>query len=470
MKKDDIEKLFSSLEDFSKNPPDDLWKGIEEKLDAPKKKSGLAFWWPVAASLVVGLGLLGTFYFHSNEVNLLINVPVEHGNGVVNQSRSMDSIEKENTIQKKKTEKEIQENRLTNSDSHDENKREEVEKVVSLSKVIQSNKNQVVQSKKEAIAAVTKKNTPISVNRNENKMTTQKNGSDNLMPKNEIVVENKAKTEKPTEIAKTKDNLIATEDKENALAVIAKQKEQKEKIAMVEDKWSLQVFAGVNSSQNLKNQKSLGNTIESQNGHSYGVKTNYKLNRRWAVSTGLKVSELGQQVANVSYVNSAQSLVNVAKVPLSAPEEKGAIATNSNYLFIPNTSNNKTQNSAVVSGNTNFYETGDLSQKVQYLEMPMEVSYSILNKGKARINMNTGGFIGKMISNQVLLDNNSIGKNSDVNEVIFGTVLSSTLQYELFKKTKVFVEPGMNYYTQPLQNQNFNQFQLIFNFGLNVSF
>jgi hypothetical protein len=117
-----------------------------------------------------------------------------------------------------------------------------------------------------------------------------------------------------------------------------------------------------------------------------------------------------------------------------------------------------------------FYETGNLSQKVQYLEMPMEVSYAILNKGKARINMNTGGFVGKVISNEVLLDNNSIGENTDVNNVIFGTILSSTLQYELFKKTKVFVEPGMNYYTQPVQNQNFNQFQLIFNFGLNVSF
>ena len=42
MKKDDIEKIFSSLEDFSKIPPDDLWKGIEEKLDTSKKKKDCA--------------------------------------------------------------------------------------------------------------------------------------------------------------------------------------------------------------------------------------------------------------------------------------------------------------------------------------------------------------------------------------------------------------------------------------------
>lgn len=462
MKKDDIEKIFSSLEDFSKIPPDDLWKGIEEKLDTSKKKKGLAFWWPVAASLVVGLGLLGVFYFHSNEVNPLMNVPLQHGNGVVDQSRSTDSFEKENTIQEKETEKEIQENRLTNSNSHDENKSQEDKKETPSLNSINSNKTPVVQSKKEGIALIPKRNTAISVN--ENKIPTQVKENESLIQENKIASENKAIAEKPIEVTKTKDNLTVTDVKENALAALVKEKQKKEKIASVEDKWSIQVFAGVNSSQNFKNQKSLGNTIESQNGHSYGVKTNYKLNRRWAVSTGLKVSELGQQLANVSYVNSTQSLVNVAKVPLSGTE-KGSIATNSNYVFIENT-NDKSKNAIMSS----FYETGNLSQKVQYLEMPMEISYSILNKGKARINMNTGGFVGKVISNEVLLDNNSIGKNSDVNKVIFGTLLSSTLQYELFKKTKVFVEPGMNFYTEPVQNQNFNQFQLIFNFGLNLSF
>jgi hypothetical protein len=153
----------------------------------------------------------------------------------------------------------------------------------------------------------------------------------------------------------------------------------------------------------------------------------------------------------------------VVKFPFAAPPEKGTISTNPNYLFMADH-----VDKANVA-NT-FYQKGDLSQKVQYLEMPMEVSYAILNKGKARINVNTGGFVGKAISNEVLLNDNSIGKNEEVNEVVFGTLLSSTLQYELFKKTKVFVEPGMNYYTQPVQNQNFNQFQLIFNFGLNVSF
>jgi len=467
MKKDDIEKLFSSLEDFSKTPPDNLWSGIEEKLDFPKNKKRIAaFWWPLAACLVVGLGLLGTFYFHSNPENSLINAPIEQGNGVVNQSRSTDSVERKENLEKHEEilvpNKNV-DSRITNSNSSDKEK--ENKNAVAENQVSHSNKNQVTPT--NSVATIGNKNTAVLENKAENKAPMTVNNNNNLEKENKLASADKTEKEKTTPDSKIKENLAVTNLEENALAALVKEQSKKEKIAEVDDKWSLQVFAGVNSSQNLKNQKSLGNTIESQNGHSYGVKTNYKLNKRWAVSTGLKVSELGQKVANVSYVNPATTLVNIQKAPLAAaPQERGHISNNANYQFIPNAGDSSAKNMM----SSTFYETGNLSQKVQYLEMPMEISYALLNKGKARINMNTGGFVGKVISNQVLLNDSSIGENSDVNDVVFGTVLSSTLQYELFKKTKVFVEPGMNYYTQPVQNQNFNQFQLIFNFGLNVSF
>lgn len=456
MKKDDIEKLFSSLEDFSKNPPDELWIGIEEKLH-PEKKKALPYWWAIAASLVIGLGLLATFYFNSGPKNSLITTPAE--NGVVNQLKSVDSLVKDNVSNKVKEENTIINGKTSNSLVENENPAALVNKPAVVNRT--QNKNQPSQQDKAVVVADKKDNTVIK-NPNENKIQIKENG---IAEKgNQIANANQAVTEKKD--IKVKDDLASTSLADNALTAIAKGQENQQKKAIVEDKWSLQVFAGVNSSQNLKNQKTLGNTIESQKGHSYGVKTNYKLNSRWAVSTGLKISELGQQVANVSYVNQSKNLLNISKAPYASPQEKGTISTNSDYLFIPN--NNAEKNSALAS--TTFYQKGDLSQKVQYIEMPMEISYALLNKGKARINMNTGGFVGKMISNKVLLDNNLIGENQEVNDVVFGTVLSSTLQYEVFKKTKVFVEPGMNYYTQPVQNQNFNQFQLIFNFGLNVSF
>ena len=469
MKKDDIEKLFSSLEDFSKTPPDDLWQGIEEKLDHSKTKRRFPFWWSVAATLVVGLGLLATFY-SLPDTNPIRRIPADSKEGVVNESGTMEAEEKVSIENKTETEKNNFNKSFSNSNSNATVTTEKQEQTTSTEPIFfNSDKQKKSNPNKEAVAVITNKSTTVLVNKNEHLTPSQEiKSTENAVrnQSNSIAEQNKVTVEKSVVDDKIKETPKIIEEKENALAVIEKELQKKEKTVSEKDRWSLQLFAGINNSQNIKNQKSLGNTIESQRGHSYGVKTNYKLNRRWTVSTGLKVSELGQQLANVSYVNSAKSLVSIAKEPLNAPQPKGTIVNNTNYLFIPKTADN----SKNVFSSTSFYETGNLSQQLEYLEIPMEISYAVLNKGKTRINMNTGGFVGRAISNKVLLNNNSIGENQDINEVIFGTVLSSTLQYELFKKTKVFVEPGMNYYTQPAQNQNFNQFQLILNFGVNVSF
>ncbi len=254
---------------------------------------------------------------------------------------------------------------------------------------------------------------------------------------------------------------------EQALVELDKDKIKKKTNPESIDKWSLQVFAGVMSSQNYNNEKAFGNAVASKQSGGYGIKTNYKLNKKWAVSSGFKINELGQKIEGVSYYEQVSTSGMVARaLPLandfaqssSSNVEIVSISTNSDYLFAANL------------GTENGFEKGDVTQNLKYFEMPVEISYAILNKKKANITMNTGGFVGKLISNDIALNGNSIGENKNVNEYVYGTLLSSTLQYEFYKKTKFFIEPGMNYYINPLENQNFNQFQWMFNVGLNVSF
>ncbi|WP_281322526.1 hypothetical protein [Flavobacterium aestivum] len=253
---------------------------------------------------------------------------------------------------------------------------------------------------------------------------------------------------------------------ENALAQLDKDKTTKKKDPESIDKWSLQVFAGVMSSQNYNNAKSLGNTIASKQSNGYGVKTNYKLNKKWGVSSGFKINELGQKIAGVSYYNK-QSLSSAVSVPIA--NDNYVPNPSTNYQFVSITIDDEYL-FASSSKKENGLEKGDVTQNLKYFEMPLEVSYALLSKKKTNIIMNTGGFVGKLISNDIALDGNSIGENKNVNQYVYGTLLSSTLQYEFYKKTKVFVEPGMNYYINPLENQSFNQFQWMFNVGLNVSF
>ena len=230
------------------------------------------------------------------------------------------------------------------------------------------------------------------------------------------------------------------------------------------EKWAVEVFAGVANSENYKNEKTLGHVNDSKQSNTYGVKTKYKINKRWAVGSGFKINELGQSIANVSYVNVSEKNNALASysdyyIQSSATPQ---IATNSDYVFVSNSSKEVLK--------SNNLQTGNLDQSLKYIEMPLEVSYAVFSKNKTSISLNTGGFVGKLISNNVALDGNSIGKNIDANDFVYGSLLSSTVQYRIYKKTNVFVEPAMNYYLNPLSNQSFNQFQWGLNFGLNVSF
>jgi hypothetical protein len=256
---------------------------------------------------------------------------------------------------------------------------------------------------------------------------------------------------------------------ENVLAQLDKDKTIKKKDSESIDKWSLQVFAGVMSSENYNNEKALGNTVASKQSSGYGVKTNYKLNKKWGVSSGFKINELGQKIAGVSYYEQESYSGIVTGKMLVANDSYQASSSKSSYGLV-SISNNEGYLFASNSDSNNGLEKGNVTQNLKYFEMPLEVSYALLNKKKTNISMNTGGFVGMLISNDLLLNGNSIGENKNVNQYVYGTLLSSTLQYEFYKKTKFFIEPGMNYYINPLENQAFNQFQWMFNVGLNVSF
>lgn len=349
---------------------------------------------------------------------------------------------------------------------------------------------QVSNSKSDKNAIVSNQNSDIfETNKNkgitENTVSKSESGIDKSVQVNQFNSDNKVivsnqnnevlglnSDKRIAENTSSKDSLSKikseVEQLEKALVQLDKDKTKKEEVSESVDKWSLQVFAGVMSSQNYTNEKALGNTVTSKQSSGYGVKTNYKLNKKWGVSSGFKINELGQKIAGVSYYDT-QMMYSAAAGSLPIINDKNVTNSSANYQLVSISKEDKylfSSNSKSASG----LEKGDVTQNLRYFEMPLEVSYSLLNKKKANISMNTGGFVGKLISNDVALNGNSIGENKNVNEYVYGTLLTSTLQYELFKKTNFFIEPGMNYYINPLENQSFNQFQWMFNFGLNVKF
>lgn len=514
MKNKEAKSIFSSLENYSSIPPPELWDKIEAQLDKPKKKKRAIIWWSIAASLAIGFSVPAILYFNGNRGNgIELNVE-SNANGVVlqkNSNQGNDKI-KDNSDQNDNDNLGSSPTAVTtvlNSLS----KRKDSSKFNNFSSWRRKGKIQYTKNESELNAIVSNQSSTSVVSKSElsmekaaqignsnsgvsNNNTTisgvnKPNGiAENTISNSTLMIDKSAQVNNSNSIAgnqnsnvsgsnsnkeiiesiSTKDSLskIQSEVKQLEKALVDKEKTKKKETPATIDKWSLQVFAGVMSSQNFNNEKVLGNTVASKQSGGYGVKTNYKLNKKWGLSSGFKISDLGQKIAGVSYYDnqkmdgSAASFVpisnNIYTSNPSSNYQLVSISNNSDYLF--------SSNSRSDAG----LEKGDVTQNLKYFEMPVEVSYSLLSKKKTNISMNTGGFVGKLISNDIALNGTSIGENNNVNDFVYGTLLSSTLQYEFVKKTKLFIEPGMNYYINPLENQSFNQFQWMLNFGLNVSF
>lgn len=542
MKKQKIEDIFSSMEDFSSVPPPELWGQIEEKLNKPKKKKRAILWWSAAACLLLGLLLPSILHFSGSPQNNNLNnggiensVVLENNTDKNNQNKNTPAKEKGSTALDSTNDVSSTKHQLNNEESI-QNNQTAVAHTNSKNKTIKNNskseeqinrnspnqnfgnQNFIASEEKSAVKSSAK--SPLEINKksskkgiSEERIAFGKSGKFNSTPQKQLsnsifeekfVPKNNKNFALNTENAfvnnTTKQNLGNSKNQNNAVekaansniikenskfgSALTKQdsvqlaelqnlekgilpldekkdkKDKKDKKTELKERWALAVFAGVASSENTRNEKTLGNINDSKQSNSYGVKTKYSINNKWAVSSGLKFNELGQSVANISYVSAKNNALFLPGV--SYDSNNVAAQASSDYILISNSTKE-----ALKSDNV---ETGKLDQNLRYIEMPLEVSYSIFNRNKASINLNTGGFVGKLISNNVAIDGHSIGSNANANDYVYGSTLSSTVQYRVYKKTNVFVEPAMNYYINPLNSQSFNQFQWGLNFGLNISF
>lgn len=545
MKKQKIEDIFSSMEDFSSVPPPELWSQIEEKLDKPKKKKKVVLWWSAAACLLLGLLLPSILHFTSSTENINDNKIDVQNNSVALDKNDNDIEKTNNNLLNKNTSETgpdslnnsvknqfqnttgIQENEtsVANTNSKNKNNKKNSEsdmqlpanalnQSIAFGSVAPSESKTVVASSKKAIPennpksskkaiveeriafgkqsrfnsttnkqlsnsifeeqlnsknnkniafntsgstgnnTSTKQNTSKAISENtSSELNFKKNSSKDISKFNSSAL-TKVDSAQLAELQNLEKGILAPEEKKD-------KKDKKDKKSDLKEKWAVAVFAGVASSENTRNEKTLGNVNDSKQSNSYGVKTKYNISNKWAVSSGLKFNELGQSVANVSYVSAKNNSLFVPGVAYTNDANAAPIG-NSEYILVSNSTKEALKGDNV--------QSGSLDQNLRYIEMPLEVSYSVFNKNRASINLNTGGFVGKLISNNVALDGHSIGQNVSANDYVYGSTLSSTVQYRVYKKTNVFVEPAMNYYINPLNNQSFNQFQWGLNFGLNVSF
>lgn len=181
---------------------------------------------------------------------------------------------------------------------------------------------------------------------------------------------------------------------------------------------------------------------------SYGIYLGYKRTGKWSFRFGISKINLSYQTKNV--------LINTPNY--------------ANINYSQNVSN------ASIYNQSNNSETMDVTQKISYTEVPLEVKYTFYNK-KFGIDAITG--ISYLFLNENVIeakpqngDNITIGKTKNLSNQTFSANLGASFYYQFSEKLRWNVEPILKYHLNDYENAgaNFKPYTLGIQTGLQYSF
>ena len=443
----------------SQIPPIDAWKGIQEKLDeTDRKKSSIPlFYWigSTAACLVVGVSI---FYFSQNENDVKNNSEIE----VV--KKSTPELPKESTKIIDSTEKN-QLIKVENSQAKHQIKIEETDfDLVNRSRKFEAKNFFQPISGSDSLKNSSQKQDLNSAN---NKLDIAKSNSS--------IIGNPSNNTQNLDEKNSKNNELKPKvDEEKSLElVLAEQlakKQETPKIKATTPKFAVSSF--VNPSKILDSKSVLSdefneNTINNSVTLAYGAKFSVKINDRINVRSGISKVDLEQQTQHVA------SGISTAIQPISTLENSPA--RRQNIVYNSNIQVNK------ASGNSatfmTFYNSTEskMSQKIQYIEVPVEIEYKLLNFDKFNLLATGGGSYYFLTKNEIEMSSQEksqkIGKASNLNDMSYSANAGLKLEYLLSPKTSLNLEPNYRYMINSMNNvETKNPSLLGVNLGFSIKF
>ncbi|MEO1032848.1 MAG: hypothetical protein AAFX55_15670 [Bacteroidota bacterium] len=459
MKKDHIEDLYNDLKDFSKEPPSELWDHIEARLHPKKKRRGVFWLWGSAAAiLVVFVG-----YMLSNWDN---------NNGPIKEITDIEHTEDHDTIDEFKDRTKIINEAVTITEDE-----ETLPDTTNNKGIIDNVENQKQRSHQNLVKQKAQKK---NLAEHSIEKPQDKKEETSKFDRNYAIA---SQEEAPKKSAKeavsiSKDELESAMDSKEDKGIahndsIPKPKEPAlldiSEVLMAENestkdtlntglegvsKWSVEALGGLsNTASDASFQGTMVNTT-SQNNFVYTVRVGYALTNRLVVKSGIGNNVLGQEINNIGYLSADTPLLS------GGPQN---IISNQDIFFVASPGFASQDGSSETT--TDF---GTLEQQFNYLQIPLEFSYKVLNNQKYALSLGIGGNVNFLTDNRAFLDGEQIGESLGVEATVFGATLNSNLSYQLTKQMNLFVEPSYNYFQKPVNttNQEFSNTQLRILFGL----
>lgn len=479
-----IDRLFQEkLKDFEVAPNDSIWESIESKLHQKKRKRRvIPLWWQMAgvAAILAVLFIVGGIVFDdANE-----NKPTS--NSVVNtdeKDKSSDPSSETNTISNKNPEENVvidgANEELLNSDNantvvnqvpnnataianttSNTDKTGTVQNTKSLANQALNNpkNSNVVASNTKANDGINSSNLPelnqnnIDNGQKESEMDTQvypvksdvNTSIANVQSKEEISELNKEITEKEPQTIEDAIVQVNNIDK----------KEEEKKLS----RWNISTnvapvyFNSIGNGSSLDEQFN-GNSKSGEINMSYGINGSYAINEKLKIRAGINKVNLGYNTNDVLVYNGVDT-------PLIGVFSRN----NSNIDFI-----DKTGNTSILSAqNLSFAAapeimasnvTASLNQELGFIEFPVEIEYSILNK-KLGLNIISGFSALFLENNQVYSTLNKektfLGEANNINDTSYSANFGLGLNYNISEKIKFNLEPTFKYQINTFQDTSGN--------------
>ena len=348
------------------------------------------------------------------------------------------NITSESNVAERKSSKQRSSKNILSSDKNKEN---------TTVSVFEKSQNQLVQSSKEK-----KENNKSIVEKDIVQTSNDKSSKSPIETKNinldALKGESNSKIVTQETVKKVNDTAAKNSIVSNALEELLNEKESKSKQESKRNRWQLTsnvapVFLG-----SIANGSPIDSTL-SKNSKSYntnvgfGVGVSYAVTKKLSVRTGLNKVNVSYNTNDISFFSAieAKKMPNVNPANSSANIQIQSNATPSSQV------NNETEllpfENSIMQANIGY-----IKQEMGYLEMPVEMTYNLLDK-KFGIKI-IGGFSTLFLQDNSLViiskgRDTLLGEANNLNNVHFSTNLGLGIKYGFMKSFEFNVEPTLKY-------------------------
>lgn len=457
MEKKSIERLFQEkFKDFESIPPPSSWSEIEKKLEKKKKRRVIPIWWWIggAAALLI-FGSLGFQLLRINGASnnaIQINSPelLKKDTPIVLEAIDQQDVKNSNE-QLNETFK--GEGSAENEDVDVKNKRKEkmlnspqktYQKYANIKESSTNTNKTSLNTDEIELKNFPKENSKLTAFELTKNSVTEKSVDKfkNIIPIDSVLTES---LEATVEISIDK----------NALEELLLEKEKKEELnnESKRNRWQVStalapVFFNSASNESPIDPMFENNAKDFENSTSVGLGIQYALTSKVSIRTGINKINYGQNTNNIMFYPDLSG-IGISNIK----QGEGTV-----MMVVP-----RPDKSNTVIMNLNNFESsktpGQLNQRLGFIEVPMEVSYKIIDK---KFGFQVIGGVSSLFltDNQIRIVSDEfsmqIGEANNVNPLHFSTNIGLGVDYQFLKSFRASVEPMFKYQLNTFSNGSGN--------------